>query len=75
MLNQGEQQHYRRAKQSRNDYEPQRPGDASDSQLALSEPAGYVDNFGDCDDTLAANNPDAVEVTDGVVFVTGPDGR
>ncbi len=41
-------------------------GDVNDNQLALTQPAGYVDNYGDCDDTLAANNPDAVEVTDGV---------
>ncbi len=41
-------------------------GDANDSQLALTEPAGYVNNYGDCDDILAANNPDAAEVVDGV---------
>jgi hypothetical protein len=41
-------------------------GDVSDSQLALSAPSGYVDNYGDCDDTLSINNPDAVEVADGV---------
>lgn len=41
-------------------------GDVNDSQLALSEPSGFVDNYGDCDDNNAANNPDAVEVADGV---------
>ena len=36
------------------------------SQEAVVQPAGFVDRTGDCDDTDAAVNPDAVEVCDGI---------
>ncbi|MCK4460064.1 MAG: putative metal-binding motif-containing protein [Methanosarcinales archaeon] len=41
-------------------------GDPDNSTVACSQPAGYVTNDGDCDDTNAAINPDAVEVNDGI---------
>ncbi|MCP3980454.1 MAG: hypothetical protein GY716_14215, partial [bacterium] len=41
-------------------------GDAADSLAACAQPAGYVDDSGDCDDTNAAINPDAEETCDGV---------
>ena len=41
-------------------------GDSSVSQLSNSQPSGYVDNDGDCNDTVAAINPAATEVCDGM---------
>ena len=41
-------------------------GDAGDSTAACSEPAGYVADDTDCDDTETAVNPAATEVCDGV---------
>ena len=41
-------------------------GDPANSQVATSQPAGYVSNNTDCDDSSAAINPSATEVNDGV---------
>ena len=42
-------------------------GDAATSSVQCSQPSGYVADSGDCDDTLAATYPGAVEVVaDGV---------
>ncbi|MDY6836849.1 MAG: putative metal-binding motif-containing protein [Thermodesulfobacteriota bacterium] len=41
-------------------------GDSADSTTATSQPAGYVANAGDCDDTNGAINPGATEVCNGV---------
>ena len=41
-------------------------GDALDVQLACSQPTGFVDVDGDCDDTASAVHPGADEYCDGV---------
>jgi len=41
-------------------------GNPQDSILACEQPAGYVDNNLDCDDSNPSINPDATEVCDGV---------
>jgi gliding motility-associated-like protein len=41
-------------------------GDATNSILACSAPAGYVSDNTDCDDTNAALNPGVAEVCDGI---------
>ena len=41
-------------------------GDATTATSACDAPLGYVDVDGDCDDTIAAVNPDAVETCNGV---------
>ncbi|AWV90125.1 putative metal-binding motif-containing protein [Bradymonas sediminis] len=41
-------------------------GDASLTLVSCSQPAGYVDQDGDCDDTKSGVNPGADEVCDGV---------
>ena len=40
-------------------------GDSTDSQSACTQPAGYVSNSTDCDDTDNSINPGAAEVCDG----------
>lgn len=40
-------------------------GSSSDTILSCSAPSGYVSTGGDCDDTDAGVNPDAVEIADG----------
>jgi len=41
-------------------------GDPGTGLTQCDEPAGFVDNDGDCDDAAAAVNPDADEVCDGI---------
>ena len=41
-------------------------GDENQLVTACVSPSGYVDEAGDCDDSNAAINPDAVEICDGV---------
>jgi hypothetical protein len=41
-------------------------GDATSTTEACTPPNGYVDNPGDCDDTKATTNPNAVEICDDV---------
>ncbi|HFA51172.1 MAG TPA: T9SS type A sorting domain-containing protein, partial [Bacteroidetes bacterium] len=41
-------------------------GDAADSQMACTQPMGYVANADDCDDANAAVNPNADEICDGI---------
>jgi large repetitive protein len=41
-------------------------GDASVTELGCSEPAGYTDVSGDCDDTTAAVSPGVAETCDGI---------
>jgi hypothetical protein len=41
-------------------------GDSGDSTTATSQPAGYVANANDCDDTNGAVNPGATEICNGV---------
>jgi MYXO-CTERM domain-containing protein len=41
-------------------------GLASSTTTACSQPAGYVDRAGDCDDIVGAINPEATELCDGV---------
>ncbi len=40
-------------------------GDPDNSVMACEQPAGFVDNADDCDDSDAGINPDAAEVCDG----------
>lgn len=41
-------------------------GDLNVVQFATAQPAGFVTNYADCDDTNAANFPGALELSDGV---------
>jgi hypothetical protein len=41
-------------------------GDINNTTTSVNQPAGYVNNFEDCDDTDATVNPGAQEVSDGI---------
>lgn len=41
-------------------------GDRNDSQFVLTQPAGFVGNYGDCDDSDAAISPGVTEIADGI---------
>ena len=41
-------------------------GDINITQLAITQPAGFVSNYADCDDTDSNNNPNATELGDGI---------
>ena len=41
-------------------------GNPADSIVSIGEPAGYVNNDADCDDSNGDVNPVAIEVSDGI---------